>query len=331
MSAAVTLARSLRSVVVIDAGEPRNAPAEGAHNLLGREGVSPHELLTAGRREATGYGAEVRPGRVTAVRRVEDGFALDVAALEGTSGVGGPTPVHARRVLLATGLVDELPDVPGVRELWGRDVIHCPYCHGYEVRGRRIGVLGTGPNALHQVLLLRQLSDDVTLFLHTAPEPDDAAWEQLAALGVRVVEGRVARLAVEGGASGTGSGGGPARLAGVVLEDGTTLDVGAVAVAPRFVARGELFEQLGGALEDHAMGGRFVPVDARGATALPGVWAAGNTSDLSAMVGASAAAGVMAGAQINAELVAEDAARAVERRRAPFSARTEAEPRPAHP
>ncbi len=348
LSAAVTLARSLRSVVVVDAGQPRNAPAEGAHNLLGREGISPHELLAAGRREAAGYGAEVRPGRVTAVRRVEDGFVLDVVGPEGADAAVGPTSVHARRVLLATGLVDELPDVPGVRELWGRDVIHCPYCHGYEVRGRRIGVLGTGPNALHQVLLLRQLSDDVTLFLHTAPEPDDAGWEQLAALGVRVVEGRVARLAVGArpedavggkGPDGSNGSGGPdgsdrsedgtapreARLAGVVLEDGTTFDVGAVAVAPRFVARGELFEQLGGTLEEHAMGGRFVPVDARGATALPGVWAAGNTSDLSAMVGASAAAGVMAGAQINAELVAEDAARAVERRRSPFSARAEAE------
>ncbi|WP_251152186.1 NAD(P)/FAD-dependent oxidoreductase [Cellulosimicrobium sp. Marseille-Q4280] len=346
LSAAVTLARSLRSVVVIDAGEPRNAPAEGAHNLLGREGVPPRELLAAGRREAASYGAQVRPGRVVAVRREGDGFALDVAPLAtlATAGAAGadrtdrtdasgpvdgraPTTVRARRVLLAAGLVDELPDVPGVRELWGRDVIHCPYCHGYEVRGRRIGVLGTGPNAVHQVLLLRQLSDDVTLFLHTAPEPDDAAWEKLAALGVRVVEGRVARLDV--GVPGTrpagedGVAGGSLR--GVVLEDGTTFAVDAVAVAPRFVARGELFEQLGGELEEHPMGGRFVPVDARGATAVPGVWAAGNTSDLSAMVGASAAAGVMAGAQLNAELVTEDAERAVERRRSPFSAHREAE------
>ncbi|WP_069386045.1 NAD(P)/FAD-dependent oxidoreductase [Cellulosimicrobium cellulans] len=311
LSAAVTLARSLRSVVVIDAGEFRNAPAEGAHNLLGREGVPPHELLAAGRREATGYGAEIRPGRAVAARRVEDGFELDVVPADpaGADGVGAST-VRARRLLLASGLVDELPDVPGVRELWGRDVLHCPYCHGYEVRGRRIGVLATSTNAIHQALLLRQLSDDVTIFLHTAPEPEDAAWEQLAALGVRVVEGRVARLAVDDSS----------RLAGVVLEDGTTIDVDAVAVAPYLVARGELFEQLGGTLDDHAVGGRYVPADARGATPLPGVWAAGNSSDLAAMVGAAAAAGVMAGAQINAELVHEDVARAVERRRSPYSA-----------
>ncbi|WP_435738150.1 NAD(P)/FAD-dependent oxidoreductase [Cellulosimicrobium sp. PMB13] len=305
LSAAVTLGRSLRSVVVIDAGEPRNAPAEGAHNLLGREGIAPRELLAAGRREAASYGAQVRPGRAVAVRREDDGFVVDVEPVQGSSGEPGPTTVRARRILLAAGLVDELPDVPGVRELWGRDVIHCPYCHGYEVRGRRIGVLGTGPNAVHQVLLLRQLSDSVTLFLHTAPVPDDAAREKLAALGVPVVEGRVARLDVGDGPDG-------GSLRGVVLGDGTTFPVDAVAVAPRFVARGELFEQLGGELEDHPMGGRFVPVDARGATTLPGVWAAGNTSDLSAMVGASAAAGVMAGAQLNAELVTEDVERAVE-------------------
>ncbi|MBD5785861.1 NAD(P)/FAD-dependent oxidoreductase [Cellulosimicrobium terreum] len=317
LSAAVTLGRSLRSVVVVDAGEPRNAPAAGAHNLLGREGIAPRDLLAAGRHEAESYGAEVRPGRVSRVRREGDGFVLDVEPLApGASPAQGPTTVRARRVLLAAGLVDELPDVPGVRELWGHDVIHCPYCHGYEVRGRRIGILGTGPAAVHQVLLFRQLSDDVTLFLHTAPEPDDATWEQLAALGVRVVEGTVARLDADGPDGG---------LRAVVLADGTSFPVDAVAVAPRFVARGELFEQLGGTLEEHPMGGRFVPADPRGATALPGVWAAGNTSDLSAMVGASAAAGVMAGATINAELVAQDAARAVEHRRSPFSARAEAE------
>ncbi|WP_265521654.1 NAD(P)/FAD-dependent oxidoreductase [Oerskovia flava] len=304
LSAAVTLARSLRSVVVIDAGEPRNAPAAGAHNLLGREGVAPLELLATGRREAESYGAEIRSGRATSARRAGEEFEVEI------DGAGGEvSTVRARRLLLATGLVDELPDVPGVRELWGRDVLHCPYCHGWEARGRRIAVLGSGAMSVHQTLLFRQLSDDVTLYLHTAPEPDDATWEQLAALGVRVVEGTVARLDVEDGA-----------LRGVVLEDGSAFPAGAVVVGPRMVARGELFEQLGGTLEDHPMG-RFVPVGPRGETTVPGVWAAGNTSDLSAMVGAAAAAGVMAGAGINAELVQEDAQRAAERRRAPFSAR----------
>lgn len=295
LSAAVTLARSLRDVLVVDAGEPRNAPAEGAHNLLGREGVPPLELLEAGRREALAYGARIRRGRVTTARRTADGFELALAD-------GGT--VAARRLLLATGLVDELPDVPGVRELWGSHVLHCPYCHGYEVRGRRIGVLGTGPNALHQTLLMRQLSADVTLYLHEAPEPDGEAWEQLGALGVRVVIGRVRELARDGDC-----------LRAVVLADGHAFAVDAVAVQPRFVARGDLYEQLGGTLTENPMG-RHITRDPAGATDLPGVWAAGNVGDLSAMVGASAAQGVMAGAAINADLVMADARAAVRARAA---------------
>ncbi|WP_250443206.1 NAD(P)/FAD-dependent oxidoreductase [Actinotalea sp. C106] len=298
LSAAVTLARSLRDVLVLDAGEPRNAPAEGAHNLLGREGTPPLELLATGREEALAYGAQIRPGRASTARRTDDGFELTLA--------DGDT-VTARRLLLATGLVDELPEVSGVRELWGNHVLHCPYCHGYEVRGRRIGVLGTSPNALHQVFLLRQLSPDVTFFLHESPEPDDDGWEQLAALGITVVTGRVRELAREGDC-----------LRAVVLEDGHAFPVDAVAVQPRFVARGDLYEQLGGTLAENPMG-THITKDVAGATDLPGVWAAGNAGDLSAMVGASAAQGVMAGAAINADLVMTDLRAAVEARR--FSAR----------
>ena len=173
LSAAVALARSLRSVVVVDAGEPRNAPAAGAHNVLAREGVSPLELLAAGRGEAEHYGAEICHDRAVAARRRDDVFELDLAS-------GGT--VRARRLLLATGLIDELPDVPGVREFWGTSVLHCPYCHGWEVRGQRIGVLGTSPFSVHQTLLFRQLSADVTLFSHTMPDPGEEAWDQLAAL-----------------------------------------------------------------------------------------------------------------------------------------------------
>jgi thioredoxin reductase len=293
LSAAVALARSRRSVIVVDAGEPRNAPAAGAHNVLGREGVPPHELLAAGRREAAAYGAQVHPGRVVTARRRAEGFELALAD-------GGT--VHARRLLLATGLVDELPDVPGVREFWGRSVLHCPYCHGWEVRGQRIGVLGTSELSIHQTLLFRQLSDDVTLFLHTMPEPDEQAWEQLAALDVQVVRGTVRELRDTDN-----------RLQAVVLDDGHTFAVDAVTVAPRFVAQADLYEQLGGTVTDHPHG-RFLETDPTGRTPIPGVWAAGNVSNLAAMVSVAAGAGVMAGAALNADLVAEDAATAVRSR-----------------
>lgn len=293
LSAAVTLARSLRSVVVVDAGEPRNAPAGGAHNLLGREGIPPLELLAAGRREAEQYGAEIVADRAVTARSGPDGFTVGLA--------GGGT-LRARRLVLASGLVDELPDVPGVRELWGRSVLHCPYCHGWEVRGQRIGVLGAGPMSIHQTLLFRQLSADVTFFPHRMPDPGAEAWEQLAALDVRVVGGPVRRLRTEGDV-----------LRAVVLDDGQEVAVDAVVVAPRFAARAELYEQLGGSLSEHPVG-ELIATGPMGRTEIPGVWVAGNAGDLSAMVSSAAGEGVGAAAAVNADLVAEDAAAAVRSR-----------------
>ncbi|WP_028647696.1 NAD(P)/FAD-dependent oxidoreductase [Nocardiopsis sp. CNT312] len=298
LSAAVTLARSLRSVVVVDGGEPRNAPAAGAHNVLGHEGIAPRDLLTAGRAEADRYGARFHDGRAVAARHCEGAFEVDLDD-------GGT--LRARRILLATGLVDELPDVPGVRDLWGTDVLHCPYCHGWEVRGRRIGVLGTSELSLHQALMFRQLSEHVTLFTHTMGSPEDQAWEQMAALDVQVVEGPVRMLSTEGG-----------RLRAVVLAEGHAFPVDAVAVAPRFTARTDLYEQLGGAAADHPMGS-FIATGPMGRTDVEGVWAAGNAADLSAMVSVSTGAGVAAAAAINADLVAQDARAAVRARRAAAS------------
>ena len=301
LSGAVALARSRRSVLVVDAGEPRNAPADGVHNYLGREGTPPGELLELGRAEVEGYGGVVRRGRVHAVERGEGRHPFTVALDDGTA-------VRARRLLVATGLVDELPDLPGVAERWGRDVLHCPYCHGWEVRDRSIGVLATGPTAVHQALLFRQLSDDVVLFRHTGPQlaPDDEA--QLRALGVRLVDGEVAGLEVSGD-----------RLTGVRLASGEVVARSAVVVAPRFTARSQLLESLGlGAVEQEMAGsvvGSAVPADPTGATAVPGVWVAGNVADMSAQVVVSAAAGLRAGAMINADLVAEDARAAVAGRR----------------
>jgi thioredoxin reductase len=300
LSGAVALARSRRSVLVVDAGEPRNAPADGVHNYLGREGTPPGDLLAIGRAELAGYGGEVVSGVVTAARRDDDG-AFRVTLEDGHE-------VGARRLLVATGLVDELPDLPGVAERWGRDVLHCPYCHGWEVRDQPIGILATGPTAVHQALLFRQLSDDVTFFRHTGPElPVDEA-EQLAALGVRMVDGQVAGLEVS-----------EDRLTGVRLVSGEVVPRATVVVAPRFTARADVLASLGLEAAEQEMRGHVVgsavAADPTGATAVPGVWVAGNVSDMSAQVVVSAAAGMRAGAMINADLVMEDARLAVDAQR----------------
>jgi thioredoxin reductase (NADPH) len=296
LSGAVALARSRRAVLVVDAGEPRNAPADGVHNYLGREGARPADLLADGRAELAGYGGQVVDGVATSARRAEDGtfrVTLD-----------GGREVSARRLLVTTGLVDELPDLPGLAERWGRDVLHCPYCHGWEVRDRAVGILATGPNAMHQALLFRQLSADVVFFRHTGPELPDEQTEQLAALGIPMVDGEVSGIEVTDD-----------RLTGVRLASGEVIARAALVVAPRFTARAGVLESLGLAAVDQEMAGHVVgsavPADPTGATAVPGVWVAGNVSDLSAQVVVSAAAGMRAGAMINADLVAEDARRAV--------------------
>jgi thioredoxin reductase len=299
LSAATALGRSRRTVIVLDDGKPRNAPAAGVHNFLSREGTPPAELLAAGRGEVEAYGGLIVGAEATAARRDGDGFAV-------TTGDGAE--VRARRLVVTTGLVDELPDVPGVRELWGSDVVHCPYCHGWEHADEAIGVLASGPMAVHQALLFRQLTEDLVLFLHTAPPLTAEESEQLEALGVRVVAGPVERLETAGG-----------RLSGVRMGDGAFVPRTAVAVGPRMVARSGVLAGLGLEAVPHAFGaafGEFIESDPTGQTAVPGVWVAGNVTDIQAHVIAAAAQGVMAGAAVNADLVAEDARRAVDAVRA---------------
>ena len=296
LGGALMLGRSRRSVLVIDAGEPRNAPASGVHGFLTRDCTDPAALLQVGREEVRGYGARVLDGRVASAESVDGGFTVTLA--DGRR-------VGARRLLVATGQVDELPDVPGVRERWGRDVLHCPYCHGWEVRDQAIGVLASDPMAVHQALLFRQLTADLTLFLHTAPRPTDEEAEQLVARGITVVEGEVASLEVH-----------EDRLTGVRLQNGEVISRSAVAVGPRFAARAGMLAGLGLETTAHPSGmGEHIEADPMGLTAVPGVWVAGNVTDPTAQVLASANGGAMAGAHINADLMAEDTHEAVAARR----------------
>jgi thioredoxin reductase len=296
LNGALMLARARRSVLVVDAGDPRNAPAEGVHGLLGHDGASPQRLLATGRDEVRRYGGQVVTERVVAAAAESDGMSVTLS--DGRSH-------RARRLLVTTGLTDELPDIPGLAERWGHEVLHCPYCHGWEVRDRAIAVIGSGPMSVHQALLFRQWSDDVTYVVHTVP-PDAEQAEQLAARGVRVLDGQVDR--VEGDRSG---------LEDLTLLDGRLVEAQTVVVAPRMVARAGFLADLGLTPVQHPSGvGEHVPADPTGRTAVPGVWVAGNVTDLTAQVGAAAAAGAVAGAQINADLVDEETRAAVAELRA---------------
>ncbi|MFW0775183.1 NAD(P)/FAD-dependent oxidoreductase [Paenarthrobacter nitroguajacolicus] len=304
LSAAVTLGRALRSVLVVDAGEPRNAPAAGVHGFLSRDGINPRELLELGRAEALQYGADVVSGVAVGARSTTDPANASELAFEVDLADG--RTITARRLLVTTGLTDILPEIDGIRERWGRDVLHCPYCHGWEVRNKAIGILGSVPMALHQALLFRQWSPNITLFLNDVVEPTEEQWEQLAARSITVVDGKVQALQVADDA-----------LTGVVLASGTIIPADAVVTGPRLEARSGVLESLGVPIVEHPMGvGNHVEVNPLGgATSVPGVWAAGNVTDLTGQVMASAAAGVMAGAAINADLMMEETRLAVEEAR----------------
>lgn len=290
LAAALQLVRQRRSVVVVDDGTPRNAPAEHMHGYLGREGAAPAELRAIGREEVRGYGGEVLDGRVVAVRR--EGQLLRVELTGGGA-------LLARRVVVATGLVDELPQLEGLAERWGREVIHCPFCHGHEVRDRRIVQIVAAPPGLHATQLLRHLTPHLVVVLHDGVAADPAAVEALVASGVPVLVGAVRRVVDADGA-----------LA-VELADGTALPADAVLTGSRFRPRVEALAPLGLEASAHASGmGEVLAVDATGRTAAEGVFAAGNVVDPGQQVLHAAASGSMVGAHVAFSLAADDIAAA---------------------
>jgi thioredoxin reductase len=279
LSAALVLGRARRRVVVIDAGAPRNAPAAHMHGFLSRDGMPPADLLAEGRAEARSYGVEIIRDRA---EEITAGFTIKLA---------GGRRLGARRLLLATGARDDLPPIPGARERWGRDFLHCPYCHGWEVRDQPIGVLATGPGSVEHAHLLRQWSDDVIFFAHdqavTASER-----VTLGARGIPVVDGVVTELSVRND-----------RLDAVQLADGRAIPRTVVFIRPALSPRDPgLIESL--ACEIDA--GGFIRVDTTGRTSASGVWAAGNVTNPRAQVITAAGEGSSAAIAINNDLVAED-------------------------
>ncbi|MFC9544840.1 NAD(P)/FAD-dependent oxidoreductase [Streptomyces sp. NPDC056956] len=286
LSAALVLGRARLRTLVVDAGAPRNAPSPHMQGYLSRDGMSPAEFLAVGREEIARYGVELVRGRATDVTR-GDGF---------TVAVEGSAPVRTRRLVVATGLKDELPDVPGVAERFGRDVLHCPFCHGWEVRDEPFGVLAATPASVHQALMVSRWSKDVTLFLHTVAESEltDQDLRRLAAARVDVVPGEVAGLVVEDD-----------RFTGVRLADGSVHPRGVLYVAPRPLPQTGLLERLGAELDETPFGA-YPVVDATGLTTVPGVWAAGNAIGFAEQVIHAASGGYRAAAAIVGDLLMED-------------------------
>jgi thioredoxin reductase len=278
LSAALVLGRARRRVAVVDAGSPRNAPATHMHGFLSRDGMPPLELLAVSRSEVIRYGVKLVDDQVVGI---DASFTVRLAS-EG--------PMNARRLLVATGLRDELPDVLGLRDRWARDVLHCPYCHGYEVKDRALGVLGWTPHAASYAQIVRQWSDDVVYFAPTGTLTA-ATRGQLAARGIAIVDGSVRRVLVVDD-----------KLNGIELADGRTISREALFVPPRFVPNNKLLIDLDC---EHDEDGWPI-THGEGRTSVPGVWVAGNVANPRAQVITAAGEGSAAAIAINADFVEED-------------------------
>ncbi|MGB4136939.1 MAG: FAD-dependent oxidoreductase, partial [Microbacterium sp.] len=293
LAAALQLSRQRRSVIVVDAGDPRNASATTMHSYLGHEGRAPSDFLEIARTEVRSYGTEVLTGKATRVTRDADDFRIELT---------GGHVLHARRVVAATGLTDELPDIPGLAEHWGRSVIHCPFCHGYESRDGRIVAIVTSPAGLHALPLLRQLTALLTVVVHDGVPADDPQLATLAAAGVQVIACPVEQILNDD----------EGRLRALRMADGTELPADTIFVSSRLHARVDPFADLGLTATEHPTGvASHVETDpVTGRTAIPGLYAVGTLAEPMLQVLPTAAAGTRVGAMVSADLAQEDLAAA---------------------
>lgn len=284
LSAAQMLGRARRRTLVIDEGSPRNRFAAHMHGVLGHDGIEPQALLARGRDELDRYGVHVEKGAVADIR--DEGAVLRLTRVDGTVDT-------ARAVIIATGVRDELPSVAGLDELWGHSVLHCPYCHGFEVAGARLGVLATSALSIHQIELVRQWSAEVTAFTAAIEPLDETVRTRLRSRGIHIVDTPVTAVRAHDGA-----------LRAVQDAAGVAHEVDALFVAPSVVVDIAFADGLG--LARHDEPGSPLAVDGRGATSHPRVWAAGNVAAPHGNVPVAMATGSMAGAAVNAALVDED-------------------------
>lgn len=283
LSAALVLGRSLRHVAIIDDQKPCNRFSQASHGFLTRDGTPPADLLQLAREQLRHYATvSVKTATALHIEKTDGGFEI-TSSDEST--------LQARIVLLATGLHDELPPLTGIDGLWGKSVFHCPYCDGYEVRGKALAVYGEDEASLHQVMLLRNLTDNLTLCPAVGWELTGEQREKLTRCGIRVLEEPIASLERTGG-----------QLEAIRFIDGTLLSCEALFIRPKTTHRTSFARDLGCKINEN----HIVQVDLRGRTSIDGVYAAGDIASPMRSVAIAVAQGAAAGYGINAELVDRD-------------------------
>ena len=282
LSAALVLGRARRRTLVVDDGAPRNAPSPEAHSVFTRDGASPAELLRIARAQLAPYtSVELHDARAISLRRDRDGFVV---------GVTDGTEVRTRRLLLAVGVRDVLPAIDGFAALWGRGVLHCPYCHGWEVRDAPWALYASGSVAMEMAPLLLQWSRDLLLCTGGPAGLAPAEREALIRRGVRIIETPVRRLE------------GVAALDRIIFADGHVESRRALFLRPAQVIASDLAQQIG--CEQTEAG--LIRIGSDHQTSLPGVYAAGDATTPVQQIVVAAASGAQAAMMLNRDLVVAD-------------------------
>jgi thioredoxin reductase len=291
LSAALVLGRSCRKVLVCDAGKPRNHTSPAVHSFFSRDGISPAELLEVGREQLKPYAVEWHDGRVDEAEKVETGFKVRL---------GKDKAVVARKLVLATGVTDKLPDIPGIRDWWGTGVLHCPFCHGWEVRDKPWAYTAPAEQAVERATLFLGWTKALTYLTHGGPRPtaDQAKWLKDHRVAVR--EEKIAGLDGMDG-----------KLTGVTFDGGPPLGARAVFVLPESVQRSELPKKLGCKVLTEGRQAGVVETDAFGATSVPGLFVIGDASSArpDQTVAGAVSDGGKAGFAVQIALVKEDVER----------------------
>ncbi|AJC81693.1 FAD dependent pyridine nucleotide-disulfide oxidoreductase protein (plasmid) [Rhizobium etli bv. phaseoli str. IE4803] len=286
LSAAMQLTRARRRVLLVDAGMPRNRFSQAAHGFLGQDGRTPAAIMEEGKRQLSLYpNITLRDGKVVHAQKQDDQFIVGIED-------GGEE--RARRLILATGVSDTLPEIAGLGDRWGRSVLHCPYCHGYEVSGGELGILANHPHSAHSAMMIPDWGA-TTFFTQAQFEPDDEQLAKLSARGVRIERSPIVELL-----------GDSPKLEAVRLADGRIAPLDAIFVAPKTGMASPIAEQLGCAFDD-GMFGPLIRTAENKETSITGVFAAGDAASSMHSGTLASASGVLAGVHCHQSLVMQSA------------------------
>jgi len=282
LSAAMSLGRSLRDVLVIDSGKPCNAPTPHSHNFLTQDGKKPSDISSIAREQVALY-KTVDFHKDVAVKAIKTNDGFDIILQSGKS-------VFSRKLVFATGITDQLPEIPGFRECWGKSVVHCPYCHGYEYRERKTAILGNGEVAMHYALLVGNLTKELTILTNGRKDFSDDQLAKLRQHHIAIAESEIKAIEHNGG-----------QVPTAVFKDGTKNSFDAIYFRPPFRQHCEIPEALGCELTEQG----YLKADQSQKTTIDGVFACGDNSSAMRSVANAVAAGNFAGAVINRELATE--------------------------